>query len=295
MALQKVYVSPSKLADLETCGFMYAKKHIERWKEETVSHALVFGSAFDDTIDCYLRNKLIGVEIDIVGTFEMLWDERTSKEAVAYSSTTSSTEMRQMGGMMASRFPEAWDATGYSIALDPEGEPIMQRNLEIELPHNIVLRTKLDLVVKTREDKILLMDLKTAAAIYPEFLTPLSEQLTAYQIAVEAHGPSLGIEKLDGLGFIEAIKRKVPKRDGQGPTVEAPVVAPRRTDVQVAEYLQKVQWAVEDIRRGRFPRRPRAGYNTPCALCFMQNYCAFGETEGIVMPELKNHTFAFAA
>lgn len=287
MGIPKVYLSPSKLGDLETCGYMYARKHIDRWREETVSHALVFGGAVDDALDAYLRSLIAGFPIDPVAQFQALWDARTASQAIAYNTRFDRESLRAMGSLMLTRFPGVWAKTGYQIVFDPHGEPIMQRDLEIELPHQVVLRTKLDLLVRDRQGRILIIDLKTAAAVYPEFLTPLSEQLTAYQIAVEAHAPLLGIERIDGLGFIEMIKRPVPKKkDAEGPTVELPVVAPRRTDDEVAEYLQKVQWAADDVRRGRFPRRPRAGYNTPCGMCFLVNHCSKRDDDGVLKPDV---------
>jgi hypothetical protein len=285
--MKPLYLSPSKIADYETCGYAYARKHIDRWREEVDAHSLAFGGAIDEACDAHIRGLINGNVVDPVEVFDREWDLALQR-SMAFNKTHDENSLRSMGRVLMERFPAAWAATGYSVVVDPQGEPVMQRNLEIELPNRVVLRTKLDLLVNTPHGTIANIDLKTAASRYPEYLTPLSEQLTAYQIAVDAHAPSLGIAQVDEVGFIEMLKRAVPKtKRGEGPTVEAPILAPRRPDAVIAEFLQKVQWIAEDIRRGRFPRRPRMGFNSPCGLCYLRDHCGSADDSGIVKPNTQ--------
>lgn len=293
---KKLYLSPSKLSDYETCGYAYARKRIDYWQEEVDAHSLAFGGAIDEACDAHIRGLVYGQAVDPVEVFDAKWDEAVRRN-MTFNANHDENSLRAMGRVMMQRFPAAWEATGFTVVIDPQGEPVMQRDLEIELPNRVVLRTKLDVLVNTPHGTIANIDLKTAAQRYPEYLTPLSEQLTAYQIAVDAHAASLGISQVEELGFIEMIKRAVPKtKKGEGPTVEPPVLVPRRSDAVIAEYLQKVQWVAEDIRRGRFPRRPRMGFNTPCGMCFLREHCASGDDDGIIKPETqKNLAFPVAS
>jgi hypothetical protein len=258
--MKPLYLSPSKIADYETCGYAYARKHIDRWREEVDAHSLAFGGAIDEACDAHIRGLINGNVVDPVEVFDREWDLALQR-SMAFNKTHDENSLRSMGRVLMERFPAAWAATGYSVVVDPQGEPVMQRNLEIELPNRVVLRTKLDLLVNTPHGTIANIDLKTAASRYPEYLTPLSEQLTAYA---------------------------VPKtKRGEGPTVEAPILAPRRPDAVIAEFLQKVQWIAEDIRRGRFPRRPRMGFNSPCGLCYLRDHCGSADDSGIVKPNTQ--------
>jgi hypothetical protein len=67
--------------------------------------------------------------------------------------------------------------------------------------------------------------------------------------------------------------------------VLAPEYVPARTAEQLAEFRRKVAWIGDDIRAGRFPRRPRMAFNSPCNLCELHGLCATGDRTGLQVPD----------
>lgn len=280
-----LYVSPSKLDLYATCGRKYKAVYVDRWSEECRSHALAFGSAYDDTCTGFLLADHAGAMYNVVEAFDERWDAELAAHAIAFSSQWDADSLRETGRILVQRFTEAWRENGFQLALDRAGQPIIQRDLEVELPNRVVLRTKLDFLIVTREGRIALPDNKTSATVYDENWIHLSEQLTDYQIAVDAHVADMGHDQVDEVGFIVGVKAKVPKTSrGKGPYVQVPRFVPRRSSQQIAERLQKIQWLAQDIRAGRFPKCPASMYNTPCGMCFLAEHCVNGSMEGIVLP-----------
>jgi hypothetical protein len=138
------------------------------------------------------------------------------------------------------------------------------------------------------EGGVIPLDLKTSAIAYGEEFLLSSDQLTDYQLLTEGNSDQLGLDEsgVKSVGFFEGIKRKVPKTNrGKGPEFLQPLIGPKRSAERLAERKQKLIWMGEDIRRGRFPKRPRMAYNTPCAMCEFSKFCLKGSKEGLVFPE----------
>lgn len=277
MRVEPLYLSPSRIADWERCRWSYLLKHVYRWRETTTGNALIFGGAIDEAVDAHLRGLLQGREVDPTEVFIAAFLQKADEGPVDYGAKWSEESMLAMGIELMKRWPDAWQEMGLTVACDATGEPLMQREVAFALPGNVIVRGRIDLGVFTREGEFAVVDNKTAAQPYPETALMLNEQLTTYQIGMDIAAEQWGLPKPGRLGLIEMIKRQVPKRTGQGPTVEPLVLTARRSEQQVKEYLQKILWIAEDIRGQRFMKNPRMAFESPCAMCSMARACTAGD------------------
>lgn len=159
--------------------------------------------------------------------------------------------------VLAEQLVECWRELGWKARIDPEGRPLVQVRLSMELPDGVRVN---DVIVDTPEGKTLVVDVKTTAAPASEAFSLLAGQLAEYQLmaTLEQNRARLGLKTVDGLVFFEAVKRKIPKRDGKGPTVENPVVQTLRSEDMLEKVVRSYAWTAESIRTGRFLRTGHA-------------------------------------
>jgi hypothetical protein len=279
-----LYVSPSKMEDYETCGQKYKLKHKERITAVDDGINLVYGDVIDCSVEETLTEWMGGKTPDPVAIFNRRWNDVLAAGSLTYSTAKqalSPTDLASIGAKVMAKFLPWWEAQGYEVLRANDGKLVMQRNIEIELPGNVIVRTKLDVVVR-KGDKVRLIDWKTAKqASQPGFET-VSDQLTAYEVGILLLAPELGFdpEDLEGAGFVEFTKHK------KDPLVIAsPFTHGRRSTAQLAAWVEKALWMAEDIRRGRFPKRPGMAFNSPCKMCDYVGLCWDGDTTGLSYPK----------
>jgi hypothetical protein len=139
----------------------------------------------------------------------------------------------------------------------------------------VIWTGEIDLVAYTREAALAVVDVKSAASSHTPLYALRADQLTSYQMLLEAHGKALGIAPVQKLGFWDFLKRKAAR-------IEPPVLVPTRSAEELAEFRDKVFWLAQDIVGGRFPRASRMQYNTPCELCDYARFCIDGDEEGLL-------------
>ncbi|MBK9497556.1 MAG: PD-(D/E)XK nuclease family protein [Xanthomonadales bacterium] len=194
--MAKIYLSPSKVADFENCRWQFMLKHVWNWKEKTPSINLIVGDCLDKAVMAFLAGQFVGQSVDPVALFTTELETQIANGA-AFGSKWTPENVQAMGIRLMEQFPEYWERSGLTVLADPAGEPIMQRLLELDLGDDVVFRTKLDLACATRDGDIAIIDVKSAAMEFPEVLAPLSDQITACNIAVLAHAESLGLQSVD--------------------------------------------------------------------------------------------------
>ena len=163
---------------------------------------------------------------------------------------------------------------------------MLERKLEIPLAPGLVYVGKPDLVAFGPEGSLECLDFKTPSTLTdPDWLV-VADQLTGYQLLLDAHADRLGLPPVERLGLLELVKRKVTPK-GKGPEVCPPVTVARRPPTDLDAYLQKVCWVAEDIDRGRFPKRGLMAHNSPCGLCGVKGLCQRGDPEGLIVPDAE--------
>lgn len=288
MGTQSLGLSPSKIAAYEECPRQYYFKYVLKVKPEHEGANLGFGSALHAGVEAFLRSVVTGVHVDPVAVFRDAWTTFTDQNEVLYSSIWSRDKFFATGERLMSLFPNAWRESGYVVALDADSEPLIERNLKIDVGDNVMLWCKIDLVAINQDGQMIVIDIKGSAQPSSTVFKQLSDQLSAYQVAVSAHRQALGVEGIDGVTFWEMIKRNIPKTNrGEGPVIISPEVVPSRSPTAIGEYLLKIGQVARRIRAEEFPRTPRMAYNTPCGLCPYADACAYGDTSGLAVPSAK--------
>ena len=289
-------LSPSAAGSYMDCGRKYHFQYVERLEADVTDANLVFGSAVDVTIEEIIRGQLSGTSIDAAAFFDQAWQKETRSRVIRYSQRWDEDSMRAMGRSLCQQFLAAWLAAGLMPAIDANGEPLIQREFKLDLGDGVLYVLKPDVIALTRQMRIRVVDFKSAAQPAFEGFAELAPQLLDYQIAVDTHAATLGLDGVDELQFFELVKRPIPKSNrGEGPVIHAGEVVARRSDQRVAERLNELQGIALNIRRGFFPRNPRWAFNSPCSLCTYRARCLDPTSmDGLRVRPPRNYSAAVA-
>ncbi len=278
-------IRPSGILKFEDCPFSYHLQYGVGWRAAIESANLAFGTAIHEAITGWLTDHAIGKpEQDIlpIERFRVAWKNEITKKPLEFSTRFTPDEMGATGEQLMDLFPIAWEHLGLFPLFDDDG-PMIERRMEVEVIEGVVLSGQPDFVGMNPRSEVVVIDFKTPASPSNEAFAVLSDQLTAYQVLVEANAQSTGIERVDGMAFMELLKKKVPKSSrGEGPQVLEPVLVARRNGARLRDFQAKVGWIAEDIQRGRFPRTPRMAWNSPCDMCDFKGFCSAGSMEDLV-------------
>ncbi|MBK8168574.1 MAG: PD-(D/E)XK nuclease family protein [bacterium] len=279
-------LSPTGALKYETCPRQYLLEDVRKIRPAHRPANLAFGGVLHLVVEEWIKGWMAGKPFDPAAMFDREWRAAREAEGVEYSASQSPETLGATGRALAARFAERWPGFGRLPALDRHGEPLIERKLEARVGPDLVVVGKPDLVVFDPEGRLEVLDLKTPAAPADPAWLALADQLTAYQVLLDAHAERLGLPRVERLGLLELVKRKVTPK-GQGPEVRAPVSVDRRSPEAVGEYLAKLRGIAGDLRRGRFPRRSLMAHNSPCGLCAVEGYCRAGDAEGLIVPEAE--------
>jgi hypothetical protein len=283
--IRPLWLSPSKEMTYRRCSRMY---QLEReWEALGMSAAMAFGTACDTTSSAWRLALHYGNPIDAVARFEAEWG-KFADVSLTYAKGEDFESMLAVGKRLMEQLPEAWDKTGFTLLCDTTGRPITQRKMVLALPESVFYSMKLDLLVRDREGRVLLLDEKaTKSECTFEFLTNAT-QLTDYQAGYEGHAPVWNLPRLDGVGYWEWIRKAIPKgKRGEGPRIRDPFWIPPRDPDVVRERLRDIVTTARDIRVGRFPKRSGLSFETPCSSCDVARLCSSGDTTGLKRRERR--------
>ena len=282
--MSKFFIRPSQIVKADECMYAMMLQYILNIKPTSTSANLIFGTIVHEAITKYLAATFAGMPFDAEKHFLFKWQEAIETLVIAYNATVGPNDLMSIGQKLCGDFPAYWDRSGFMPLIDEKG-PVLERKFEVEILPGIVLTGTPDIIAMNVDGEVFVLDFKTPASASPEEFYLIADQLTCYQILAEGNRETLGIEQIDGLGYVELIKKKIPKTSkGSGPIIVPPATGPRRTDKAVANFITKVGWMVEDIQRERFVKKPRMAYNNPCGLCDYQGLCHKGDCEGLIIP-----------
>lgn len=282
-----LFLSFSSDSTYQTCPKMYKLSRIDRLTCIQESMATMFGKVVHTAIHLYLKAQIDGATFTAPLFFEQEFVRRARETNLRLPANWSIQDFIECGKLMLERFDEFWKKDEYEVVLDSSGEPILEREFKIGLPENVEYTAIIDAILRRKRDGwIIICDWKTPAQASFEEFALLSEQLTGYQVVVEAFMQELGLERLDGTMFVELLKRKVPvKKGAAGPTVEPPTVVRMRSEDEKLEWMLGRLENARNIRAAKFPRRPLSAFNTPCGLCDVRPACLYGSMDGLVVRE----------
>lgn len=282
--MKTLYLSFSSDSTYQTCPRQYKLSRIDRISEVQESMATMFGKVVHTSIYLFLKSRIDGASFTPGLFFEMEFKKRAMESSLRLPANWSIEDFIATGKLMMERFEDFWNRDEYEVVIDADGEPVLEREFKIQLPGGIVYTAIIDAVLRRKRDGwIIVTDWKTPAQAAFEEFALLSEQLTGYEVTVEAFLESLGLDRIDGTMFVELIKRKVPvKKGAMGPTVNEPVVVRCRTDEEKQEWLESRQETARNIRAGKFPRRPLSAFSSPCGMCGLRKLCLHGAMDGLM-------------
>ena len=283
-------VRPSMILKHDDCPAAYDYQYVQGIRTDSVSVNLSFGTASHAGATGWLEADALGKHFDPVDAFKAEWKKALENEVLSFPSDKTPEDYEKIGLRLMESFPESWKASGLTVLIDPQGQPVVERRLQSRIAPGIILSGQPDVFAVNEDFDVVLPDIKTPASPSAPFFATASEQLTSYQLLAEdeKNKALLGIDRVDLLGFYEGIKRKVPKtKDGKGPTWEKPLLASRHSDRQVNDLVRKAMEMKRDHDRGYFPKRPRMAFNTPCAMCDFRNWCHNVDPTGLVWKKKK--------
>lgn len=280
-------ISYSRAQTIGTCGRQYKFKYVDRLDPVTTSIAMPFGKAVHGPVTEYVIAHALSKPFDIMANFEEAWIEATSEQQLKYPCNWDADSSYAAAKRLVELFPEAWDKAQLVAVLDQAGNPIVERWLVVPGPPGVEIEARLDfLVMDLRSGAIGILDAKTASAEHNEAFGANSMQLTTYQYCTDyTFAAFLG--PVANVGFMEFVKRKIPKGKGQGPSITPPTWYPRRSDEAVREMLSAYANAARDIRDQRFNRPFNGSFNSPCNLCDYARLCVHGDQQGYRLRALR--------
>jgi len=252
-------IRPSDVLKYENCPRQF--KFSRDYKPNATPGNLALGTAVHAAIEVFLKEEKNPLE-----GFRNAWDKQLASGPIDFCSKEESC-FRTFGENLANGFSEFWKESGFSPARDAGGNVLMEVRLEAEIAPGVVLSGQPDLVAWNSEARLIVLDFKTACSRANPLFVNISEQLTAYQILLNAHAERLGLPEIDGLAFLEGLKRKTMTN------VWGIHASPPRDKEEVKDYLCKVKRVAKAMQQSEFPRMPRMAWNSPCTLCEFAKGC----------------------
>jgi hypothetical protein len=303
-----IRISHSRMQKMQTCGRAYMHAYVDRIESIKVGAALPIGTIAHKVFSAVLTALALGGTIDPMAMFEREWAKVEATQSIQWSTQIGPDDVRPMAGLILQTFQEAWTGLGLQVAMDAEGLPVVERELEVMLPGNILYNGVIDLLAIAPDGTYVLIDWKAVHQLFQRdglmSFAEYSDQLVGQQILVQANAVALGMPrgaKLDR-AFAEIVKAKplkekpAPKKPRKVPLKEK---APRKlfhfdrtgsADAErIADYLREVAFIAEDIRRERFTRRSFAQYSTSCDMCDYARKCR-GQEDPFLRPKPSRET-----
>ena len=232
------HLSHSRINRYLTCPEQYRLYYVEKLRPRIESAGLVFGVVIHAAIADLFRTGE-----DPVEHFVRDWQNLKDVE-LRYKKRESWEDFNAKGGKLLTKFlaeeaPKIRQARG------------MERKFELRVTAlDAPFLGIIDLVGQV-DDRLTVIDFKTAGSDYEEHEAALSDQLTAYALAEpEAQQVALCV----------LVKTKEPRIEWH--------FAKRSADA-LAEYLEKVRLVSDDIAAGKFYKRP----GKHCAWCDFLPVC----------------------
>lgn len=277
------WISHSKLTTYLSCPRKYRFSYVDQLTTPETPISLLLGSIAHEGVSHYLTTLALGHPVDPVAEFTRRWEEALEEQTVDFGAREPA-DVLATGQRLMELYPQEWSNRGYKVVLDGSGLPIVERELSFQLPGNIKVVVILDVLAENAAGELITIDNKFSAQASLEGFSLMSDQLLLQQMAVDANAEILGLgeRRVAGGLFFEGIKAKIPTRGGKGPHYVVDAPTQRRSSEDEQEWIAEARNLVEDIRRGRFPKRPMSAFDSPCKLCDFVQACHFSDPSGLV-------------
>lgn len=288
-----IRLRPSEIVQSSICmkAVGYARAGI---RSQVDNANLAFGTCGHKALEHYMLGDLKPHELPPF--FEAQWTKAKREKSISYSKTIDWSTLNQIGKRLLELFPEWWKTVGIKPVL-------IEQRMEVQIAENVILSLCPDLIGEVQAPlydhhgfqlaqpgDIVVLDWKfpTAGSEAKPGFARKAKQPTYYKIGYDAHAPGLGLPSAAAVGFVDLVKKPIPKTSrGRGPWIEDPFLYPR-TDAQVREALRFAVWVADQIRAGNYFESPQLAFNSPCegmVSCDYLDLCSTGvDTTGLEVP-----------
>jgi RecB family exonuclease len=219
------HLSHSRINRYLLCPEQYRFYYIENLRLKFPSASLVFGQVVHQALADLFNRKSDPIEF-----FLRTWNELKDVK-LAYGKRQTWERLKDSGQGLLGRFvKEEVPRIGQVKAVEKKFELNITG---FDLPFIGII----DLIAEV-EGKNTVADFKTAATDYEDHEAPLSDQLTAYQLAEP---------EAEQVAYWVLIKTKEPKIEWH---------PSNRSPTQLVEYISKIGYVAKEIKRSSFYKRP---------------------------------------
>ena len=250
------HLSASGMNDYVECGLLYKLSRIDKFKPESTSDNLLFGSAIHEALADYqysrMKNNILTLDY-LQDIFEWYWREKAEgNESIAYSEGKDFNILLKEGKALLKVFYERQQDQGYKVLAIEEAFAFTIEGIDIP----IIGIT--DLIEEDESGTIIVTDYKTSNRAYSADEVDKNFQLTLYHMAAKynGYGNREIVLKLDCL-----IKTKTPKFE---PYYTA------RSEIDAQRAVRKVQSIYNGIKKGVFVPNDSSWR---CTNCQYRKYC----------------------
>lgn len=274
-------LSPSALIDYQTCPRYYKYRHIDRLEPVERKSYFAHGTAVHAAIEHVVTERFEGRKPDPGAAFDQAWQRELKNHPVIFDQKHPRYEVEATGRALSVDFDRFWVEHHWSAMADVDGRPLVERKFELEVAPGLIFVTRIDALVLPGSSAVTLVDMKTPATASDPIFTKASDQLAFGQWMLEHAAVRLGLPRIEQIGFLEGIKRKVGSQRGSPPQFLEPKLEPAHSAERLAEFESDWREIGEQIQRGVFPRTPRNAFASPCLRCEMRQLCHFGDASGL--------------
>jgi putative RecB family exonuclease len=172
------------------CPLRYRFTYVDRLPPEFVPAARAFGSGIHGAIGSFLRGVKQGQPLalaDVQGYFEGLWQTETSTKPIRYSEKESPEGLLDLAVKMLEVFYREQEPGAEILAVEEPFEvPLVNQETGEVLEPSLV--GSLDVLERSAEGRLVVVDIKTAARKYTDLQVEASLQLSIYSYATAMNG-----------------------------------------------------------------------------------------------------------
>lgn len=219
------HLSHSRINRYLLCPEQYRLYYVENLRPKYPSASLVFGQVFHQSLaHLFIEKK------DPVVFFQNAWAE-LKEIKLTYKEKESWEKLKDSGnGLLEKFFKDEFPRIGRVRAVE---RPFKLNITGLDMPFIGIL----DLVAEVN-DRMTVVDHKTAGATYEDHESEMSDQLTAYKLAEP---------EVENIALWVFVKTKEPQIEWHPST---------RNSNQLTEYLAKLGYVAREISANRFYKRP---------------------------------------
>jgi len=257
---RRPHVSFTQLDTYLRCPLRYRFAYVDRLPPEFVPASLAFGSGIHGAIGFLLRQVKKGQPpslADLQGYFEGLWQLETGTRPIRYGEKESKENLLDLGARMLEVFLVRQEPGAEVVDVEyPFEVPLVSQETGEVLEPSLV--GSLDVLERSPDGRLVVVDIKTAARKYTDLQVEASLQLSIYSYAVAMTG--LADEEDLRLRFDVLTKTKEPQLHRHWTTRD------RAANLRLFRLVSEV---LHSIDAGAF--HPIVGWH--CQACPYQSEC----------------------